>query len=462
MKIGKILFSFLFIFVLSIGFYGCTSDLNKENDVIKSANSYLTLDINPSIEIITNDEGLVVQVNGLNDDAMLLLVGNEFAGKTVDEVVDAIINLALELGYLELTADNAIVVTAESEDDEKTTELETKVNEVINKFAARKKLKMQIVNARLGANSEMKAQAKELNISVGKLKLINVAMELDDTLTLEAAAAMPVKDLNRIVIDARKEMNDFLSEEAKRNYLGLKAQLNSELRIKRVELLYQTMLEADESEFVSILENSTATVEEVKALYKSYYEEVSALMSSNAGTFEEELNNNESIIELLNTRQSLLETKKNLENGITTTQNKREIRDLLKANREELLENEDQIKNIIQDYIRNIISELVKYRYNFVEADGKLRLELHLDRIREVNEIKEKYEALFLEKGIDLEALEELFSDSINEAVKAFMDENKDKLDELKEKAKDIKSTIVEELKEKHKEFKESFGKIKK
>lgn len=94
MKNIKIIFSFILLLVLSLSIYGCKDDSGE-----KFSNAYITIDINPSIEIITNDEGLVEQVNPLNYDAEILLSESDFTGKTVEEVVETIINLALEAGY---------------------------------------------------------------------------------------------------------------------------------------------------------------------------------------------------------------------------------------------------------------------------------------------------------------------------------------------------------------------------
>jgi MoaA/NifB/PqqE/SkfB family radical SAM enzyme len=123
----KTIFGILLMFVLFVGLYGCASTEKG----YKVDNAYVTLDINPSVEIITGENGLVVEVNALNDDAQVLLVDTNFTGKTVDETVEAIVALAKELGYLDVNEENAIVVTAEAENANDTEELENKINERI-------------------------------------------------------------------------------------------------------------------------------------------------------------------------------------------------------------------------------------------------------------------------------------------------------------------------------------------
>lgn len=60
----------------------------------------MTVDINPSVEFMIDDENKVVSVTALNDDGSILIVGEAFVGKTAEEAVELMISLATETGYL--------------------------------------------------------------------------------------------------------------------------------------------------------------------------------------------------------------------------------------------------------------------------------------------------------------------------------------------------------------------------
>ena len=61
--------------------------------------AYVTIDINPSVELIVKD-GKVVSINAGNEDASILLSGEDLVGLTVEEATGKIVKLAEELGYL--------------------------------------------------------------------------------------------------------------------------------------------------------------------------------------------------------------------------------------------------------------------------------------------------------------------------------------------------------------------------
>ncbi|MBO5023536.1 MAG: hypothetical protein J6D11_04430 [Clostridia bacterium] len=60
----------------------------------------MTVDINPSVEFMVDDENKVVSVTALNDDGSILIVGESFIGKTPEEAVELMVSIAAETGYL--------------------------------------------------------------------------------------------------------------------------------------------------------------------------------------------------------------------------------------------------------------------------------------------------------------------------------------------------------------------------
>src|SRR5690554_4260809 len=265
MKIKSII-CILLLLVLSMGMYSC-KDRNDEEKVGYS-NAYITLDINPSIEIITNEEGLIEQVNALNSDAEVLLVETDFTGKTVEETIDLVLNLAMELGYIIEYEDNEILITTQIDNEELKENLDNNLDEVINQFKEKNQIRMQVHHENQKATKEMKNQAESLGISVGKLKLINKVLEVDYELTLEDTANMSVKDLNRILINNRKELNEIGKRFNKYQYMNLNSTMHEQINFKRVELIYELMIEKEDSFFSEIIANSDASVEEIKNLYK--------------------------------------------------------------------------------------------------------------------------------------------------------------------------------------------------
>ncbi len=60
----------------------------------------ITVDINPSVEFMVDDQNKVVSVTALNDDGSILIIGESFIGKTPEEAVALMVSIAAETGYL--------------------------------------------------------------------------------------------------------------------------------------------------------------------------------------------------------------------------------------------------------------------------------------------------------------------------------------------------------------------------
>ena len=431
MKNIKILFTFILLFIFSASIYGCF------NDDANYANAYITIDINPSIEIITNDEGLVEQVNPLNYDAEILLLEIDFSGKTVDEVIDTIMNLALEAGYLVEEEENAIIITTVTDNEKNKDRLENKVNETISKFKERHKLRMKLYNENQRATLELEELAEELNISIGKLKMINKAMEIDPELTLEIAKDMSVKDLNKIITENRKELKE-LSFNYKHLYLYSKTKTHQEIKFKKIELIYQLIMDKDEAFFEPILDNNTVNIDDIKNLYKAYYEELKTLIDKyDEEALINEIKEDKELINLLENKLSLLEEKANLVNQFKN--NKEQVREQLTNILKQIVDINEQINTLIKEKIETKLDNNISFRF-YIDDDNTIQIAFNYNKL--FNQVKEKYETLFSELNIELEALEELFSDEINENLQQFRQECKDKLNEIKNRAKEKKMNI--------------------
>lgn len=102
----KILTGFLSLSFIASGAYltGCSCFDNGDppgNPPVSEATGYVSLEINPSIELIVDQYGKVMNVNAANDDARVLLYNETgIIGATVEEAVKKITRLANNLGYL--------------------------------------------------------------------------------------------------------------------------------------------------------------------------------------------------------------------------------------------------------------------------------------------------------------------------------------------------------------------------
>lgn len=183
------------------------------------AASFVSLDINPSIELTVDSENKVVSVYGANEDGKVLLYEETgIVGEDVELAVEKIVELAVELGYLD--ENNKIVGTGVvSEDSDTESALTSKINAKVT--ATAQDLGLQVTTDGKGAYSllreldALKAAYPESqaiqNVSASKFKLAVSAAETGEV-TLEAAVEMDVDELVELVANAHTQMEAFATE----------------------------------------------------------------------------------------------------------------------------------------------------------------------------------------------------------------------------------------------------------
>lgn len=445
------------ILVLSFLFVGCTT--TDQTEPLTFQNAYITLDINPSIEIITGEDGLVTEVNGLNDDAFVLLVDTNFAGKTISEVVEALMQLATDTGFIGLDEENAILITSTTDTPEENDELEKTIEEKVKEFVNDRKIKLDLITANLAATEDIKATAEELGISVGKVKLITYAMGFDDTLTLEAAAQMSVRDLNKIIINGRKEVKDFYSEEIKDAYLDQKDEVKFDFKVKVIELLNGKVQEAPDEVFTNLLAKSVATVSDVKAFYQAYYDE---LYNFEIPT-ENDTENTELLEQIENLYMQMQTIKEELRTLYKDIRNPRLTKEELEALLEQVKEKvlaERELNEQINELTKNL-----KGKWNGFEnpekghKNGKLivnftknfNFEKRVNINTYFHEITKKYQQMFADINVDIHELEALFKDELSPIFETLEQEKETVIEgitnDLQAQAQIIREQVIEENK---------------
>ena len=83
------------LFLTAISFTSCSNAKPEEGSITR-----MTVDINPSVEFMIDDQNKIVSVTALNDDGSILIVGEAFLGKTPEEAVEMMVTLASDTGYL--------------------------------------------------------------------------------------------------------------------------------------------------------------------------------------------------------------------------------------------------------------------------------------------------------------------------------------------------------------------------
>lgn len=183
------------VLALVIGIAAIVVNNNKDKDQV----SYVAVDINPSVEFLVDKDGKVVTVIPENEDAQILLAGEELEGLTFEAAIDKVGTLAVKCGYLKndnnqvtITVSGSVELSASLYDVAKNA-IETAGKAVGAVVTEGTNYLLEREVAYLKSNNQGKEGYDTL--TAGKLRLIKTAMLADRTLTMDDAVKMSEEDL---------------------------------------------------------------------------------------------------------------------------------------------------------------------------------------------------------------------------------------------------------------------------
>lgn len=200
------------------------------NPPSETATTYVGIDINPSVELTLNKDGKVITVYGANEDGQILLYEEEasIVGKSYEEAIDYITELAVEFGYL--SADNPDVSTTVTSDSVDVDEIKDKISSKITATAESLGVSVTVdsevafeVLRELRALKEKYPENTAIqSLTPDKYKLAVRATEGGD-ITITAAAELD----NAALIEKVKQTHSTLEKYATEAYRVAKAQANA-------------------------------------------------------------------------------------------------------------------------------------------------------------------------------------------------------------------------------------------
>ena len=124
----------------------------------------MTVDINPSVEFMVDDQNKVVSVTALNDDGSILIAGEAFVGKTPEEATQLVVSLATDAGYLvkgeihtENTDESQKVEISVSGNSDYAKELAQNVKSDVEKYLKDNKITATVESVKAKTLDEMRA-----------------------------------------------------------------------------------------------------------------------------------------------------------------------------------------------------------------------------------------------------------------------------------------------------------------
>jgi hypothetical protein len=170
--------------------------------------SYVSLDVNPSIEFTVNRFDRVLSVKAVNDDGEEILQKislSDLENKTIEDAITNTVKQISEQGYFDGTIEGGIVITTSGKDEEKAEELAQELQDTVEEEIT--EIGDDVVVEAYSVGLERVEEARALGVTPGKLNLVEKlqASATDpSSINLEEWLNKPVKEIMKATKDNRK------------------------------------------------------------------------------------------------------------------------------------------------------------------------------------------------------------------------------------------------------------------
>jgi len=270
----KLLITFLFVLSIGLLVVGCT-DLNAAED------AYVTVDINPSVELIVTPRDKVIYANPLNEDGELLLLNLTLVGLNLDEALELIIDEAIALGFIDVDSEEPAIVSIDviSKNSELGEKVRTQAKEKINNAFVDRAMVGRAEDK--GFVPEFLAEAESYGVTPGFLRLAKSAIEVDDLLTLEEAVLLTQEELMDILKEARQanqEVRHQLREEFHAQRQLIFDEFHPQIAVLEEEIaVLEALIEAGEGDLEAYQIELDEKLAALEALVTEFRQQMTAL-----------------------------------------------------------------------------------------------------------------------------------------------------------------------------------------
>lgn len=159
----------------------------------------ISIDVNPSIQLMVDADGKVDEAIGVNADAKAIVDGLGLEGLELEAALDLVLGALVEENYISEIA-NSILISVDNEDIEIAEKYEKLAVDTVNKLLAPLGTDINVISQIVDhAAGDVAKLASELGISEGKAKFIADIVAENDHLSAEALAEMSINDISLLI-----------------------------------------------------------------------------------------------------------------------------------------------------------------------------------------------------------------------------------------------------------------------
>ena len=172
--------------------------------------SLVDLDVNPGIELLTNQKNRVLKGYATNADGEKVLSGMDLQNVDLQVALNAIVGSMVQQGYM--TKDTkGVLVTVQNKDQKKADNLRKLVVKEMEIALSTEDMNAAVFHQVIsGQNNNASAFARENNISLGKAVFVLNLAKKDSSLNAKELAKMKISEIAKLVADKNIDIRNII------------------------------------------------------------------------------------------------------------------------------------------------------------------------------------------------------------------------------------------------------------
>ena len=171
--------------------------------------TYVDIDVNPGVEIVTNKKNKVLNVQSTNKDGDSVIDGMNLKNTELKVAVNALIGSMVQKGYI-ANNNTGILVTVRNDNSEKANKVKEEVLYDINFVLYTNDVQANVMNQTFKNTADANKFARENNISIGKAVFVLNLAAKDSSLDAKELAKMKVTDIANLVAKKGIDIRDIV------------------------------------------------------------------------------------------------------------------------------------------------------------------------------------------------------------------------------------------------------------
>ena len=253
--------------------------------------TYISLRINPEIELVADEDGEVIYANAVNDDGEVVLSTISLEGMSIEEAGVAFTDAAVAMGYVDPNSDDTTVyVDVHGISNESDTEIKENLTKNIGDYFNNNGINGKVSEETLNKYAQ---SAASWGISTGHVKLVMRVLDAHPELTEEEVLAMEVSQwltllngnkgnssaIKTLKAEYRETLTDIKTEykrlfELRTEIEALEAQLENEEASEQDKEAIATQIAEKQSEVNGLKNEYKNAISAAKASYKKEFKEL--------------------------------------------------------------------------------------------------------------------------------------------------------------------------------------------